>query len=311
MAAACISSLQLQPPPSSTSHTTTSTLPSPCESCITLNPLSVVSQHFDSRYLSTYLQARLAVIKQETDRTRLRNINNLLQPAEQEDEAEDNSEQLRPTLSNLQQTEITMIYNHQEITIKLNSILSLINTYANNDITIDQLTINHLFLFLFYHQLVLFPSRQQQVFIGQFNIIHLGKSFVFEYTNNTASPRSTNNSNGSQRIRPVQDHLLSELKINQYPKFFLNIRDTSMSIGDQKLSLVEIGNFISRIVNFVDKSSGGQVTYAETLRMKLKRSKSTQSSTTIKNDTIRSDEKIPKRTKFKQEVVRVLHRLYS
>ena len=56
-------------------------------------------------------------------------------------------------------------------------------------------------------------------------------------------------------------------------------------------------------------------------KMKLKRSRSSQSNTTIKNNRARADdgdggaddiddEKILKRTKIKQELVRVLHRLY-
>lgn len=299
--------------PPLSSHTTT--LSSPCESCITLNPASTILQQFDSNYLSTYLQTRLSIIKQETEGNRPRNRNQLLQPAEEAEEEEEYPEEVEAryagsSSSDLQQTEVTIIYNHQEITIKLTSILSLINSYANIKITHNQLTINHVFLYLFYHQLVLFPTRQKQVFIGQFNIIHLGKSYIFEYTNSTTATKTTNNFNGSQRVRQVQDHLLTELKINQYPKLFLHIRETSMSIGDQKLSLVEIGSFISRIVNFVDKSSG-QVTYADTIKMKLNRSKSTQSNTTIKNDTVRTDDKVLKRTKFKQELVRVFHRLYS
>lgn len=307
------------------SHNTT--LPSPCESSITLNPSSDILQQFDSKYLSTYLQTRLAIIKQETECARLRNNNCLLQTTEEEEveegtEGTEGTEGKIPEIhdagsssisrvsSNLQQTEITIIYNHQEITIKLTSILSLINSYATNKITIDQLTINHLFLYLFYHQLVLFPTRQQQIFIGQFTIIHLGKSYIFEYANNNISNSTQNNTDSSQRVLPHADHLISELKINQYPKLFLHIRENGMSIGNQKLSLVEIGNFISRIVNFVDKSSG-QVTYVETIKMKLKRSKSSQSNTTIKNNTIRTDDKVLKRTKIKQELVRALHRLYT
>lgn len=304
------------------SHNTT--LPSPCESSITLNPSSDILQQFDSKYLSTYLQTRLAIIKQETECARLRNSNCLLQTTEEEEVEEEGTEETEGEVleihdagsssisrvsSSLQQTEITIIYNHQEITIKLTSILSLINSYATNKITIDQLTINHLFLYMFYHQLVLFPTRQQQIFIGQFTIIHLGKSYIFEYANNNINNSTHNNTFSSQRVLNA-DHLISELKIHQYPKLFLHIRENSMSIGNQKLSLVEIGNFISRIVNFVDKSSG-QVTYVETIKMKLKRSKSSQSNTTIKNNTIRTDDKVLKRTKIKQELVRALHRLYT
>ncbi|CAD1810281.1 hypothetical protein FOB58_002408 [Candida parapsilosis] len=310
-------------------HTTS--LPSPCESSLTLNPASDIVQQFDSKYLSTYLQNRLAVIKQETENARLRGPIGYLQATEEEDNVEEQeqvdgngaqeinhagSSSISKIPSNLQQTEITIIYNHQEITIKLTSIQSLINCYALNKITVDQLTINHLFLYLFYHQLVLFPTRQHQIFIGQFNIIHLGKSYIFQYTNNSSNNNTTTT---NPRDRPI-DSLLSDLRINQYPKLFLHIRENTMSIGNQKLSLVEIGNFISRIVNFVDKSSG-QVTYVDTIKMKLKRSRSSQSNTTIKNNRARADdgdggaddiddEKISKRTKIKQELVRVLHRLY-
>ncbi|KAI5956103.1 hypothetical protein CANMA_004532 [Candida margitis] len=301
------------------------TLPSPCESSLTLNPSLDISQQFDAQYLSTYLQSRLAAVKREYEySTRLGDRTCLLQYTEAataataaaaaaasatvaEDESPSKVE------SNLQQAELTLIYNHHEINIKLTSILGLINSYSCKKVTSEQLTVNHLFLYLFYHQLVLFSSyRQQQIFIGQFNLIHLGKSYKFEYTNN-----NNNNNNNNARNQTHTDYLLSDLKINQYPKLFLHIRENSMSIGNQKLSLVEIGNFVSRVVNFVDKSNG-QVTYVETIKMKLKRSKSSESSTTIKNSRSRSDneqgnndnDKGVKRSKIRQEISRVLHRLY-
>ena len=91
-----------------------------CDSCLTL---SDKSQQYNSQYLMNYLSSRIP---------------------EEETEV----------------SEITVVYDgNANINIKLCSVVCLINIYLHKKITVEDLTVNHLFVYLFYHQHNLFNKR--------------------------------------------------------------------------------------------------------------------------------------------------------
>lgn len=284
---------------------------SPCESCITLNPTNLPpllqqqqQQLYNPQYFNNYLQTRLA----EEISNSLEDLNDNARAINKPRAASiqsNRSTSITPKASNsIIKTEITIIYNHHDINIKLSSIISLINSYLTNPLQPSQITINHLFIYLYYHQFVLFEIDETPLKIRQFNLIHLGKPYKFVY--DTFPIKNT----------PTRKSLLLDFKIEEFPKFLLNITGDSQQTLSSPLTTLnyithpttrsttsfsfskrrpilhytdyfDIATFLKRSEEFEDKSTGS-LTYVEYLRNKLKRKHSTDTTKTIrgnKNDT--------------------------
>ncbi|KAI5961166.1 uncharacterized protein KGF55_004091 [Candida pseudojiufengensis] len=246
----------------------TSTILSPCESCITLQSYKP-QQQFNEPFVNNYILAR---------------TNSDLSIRQSNKEGIKNEDY-----------EIIIVYNHHDINIKLSSILSLINTHltttaqTNNKLTYEDLNINHLFLYLFYNQKIIFNSLS--ILINQFNLIHLGKSFEFKFNNSSTQKNSNSNT--------TKDKLMSNLNIKTFPKFLLNIKGTNYQtlennncfhfktkLGNSinyELNEEEILNFLKRSINFKDKSNGS-ITYIDSLRTRIKRSSTLNSIKSIKSN---------------------------
>ena len=192
----------------------TSLVLSPCESCLTL---SDSPQQYNAQYVSSYLASRPLRINS---------------PATTENTQEE-------------EVEFTIVYDYVNINVKLFSVLCLINIHSSKKITINEITINHLFLYLFYHQCTLF--QKSNIHIGQLSLAHLGKRYQFSTLYSLPSPS-----------------LINDLKIDTYSTLLLTIRD-----GNFPAYRFDIGNFISTQLTFVDKSTGN-VTYIDAVAKKLK-----------------------------------------
>lgn len=186
--------------------TTPTSILSPCDSCLTL---SDKSQQYNSQYLMNYLSSRIP---------------------EEETEV----------------SEITVVYDgNANINIKLCSVVCLINIYLHKKITVEDLTVNHLFVYLFYHQHNLF---NKEIYIDQLKLVHLGKKYQFSTLHSIPSPR-----------------LIHDLQIERYPTLLLNIKE------DNYLPFnLDVGYYLTCQQTFVDKSTG-DVTCLDTLIRKWKR----------------------------------------
>lgn len=189
----------------------TSLILSPCESCLTL---AESPQQYNAQYVSSYLASRP--------------INNSTDTMDQNHDAE-----------------FTIAYNYTNINVKLSSILCLVNIHSSKKITINEVTVNHLFLYLHYHQCTLF--QKSDIHICQLTLAHLGKRYLFSNLYSLPSPT-----------------LINDLKIDTYPNMLLTIRD-----GDFVAYRFDIGTFLSTQLTFVDKSTG-DLTYMDTWARKLK-----------------------------------------
>ncbi|CAX44282.1 conserved hypothetical protein [Candida dubliniensis CD36] len=186
--------------------TTPTSILSPCESCLTL---SDKPQQYNSQYLMNYLSLRIP---------------------EEETEV----------------SEITVVYDgNTNINIKLCSIVCLVNIYLHKKITIEDLTMNHLFVYLFYHQRNLF---NKEIYIDQLKLVHLGKKYQFSTIHSVSSPK-----------------LISDLQIERYPTLLLNIKE------DNYLPFnLDLGYYLVSQQTFVDKSTG-DITCLDTLVRTWKR----------------------------------------
>ncbi|EMG45995.1 hypothetical protein SBY92_005466 [Candida maltosa Xu316] len=185
-----------------------SVLLSPCDSCLTL---ADKPQQYNPQYVLNYLNSRHPSLSQTDNRS-----------------------------------EITITYNFtNKINVKLSSIVSLVNIYSQDTISINDLTVNHLFLYLFYHRFTLFHENIQ---IGNLNLVHLGKKYEFMSLYTIKSPT-----------------LVNDLKVDTYPTLLLNIRTGH----GQSTNPFDVGRFITNQENFVDKSTG-DVTYLDALMRRLK-----------------------------------------
>ncbi|RCK55924.1 hypothetical protein Cantr_04881 [Candida viswanathii] len=217
----------------------TSTVLSPCESCITL---ADSPQQFNAQYVSSYLASRPIRVNSTTSTT--------------------DTEQ-----SQSEDAEFTIVHNYNNISIKFSSILCLINIHSSKEITMQDVTINHLFLYLFYHQCTLF--QKSNLHIGQLSLAHLGKKYQFLSLYSLPTPT-----------------LLGDLKVNAYPTLLLTIKER-----DFTAYRFDIGSFLSTQLTFVDRSTG-DVTYMDTLARKLKdlqRNKKSAATTTS----------VPKKARFR------------
>ncbi|KAI3405363.1 hypothetical protein KGF56_001810 [Candida oxycetoniae] len=303
-----------------TTNTTPLGILSPCDSCFTLRPVNQ-PQQYNPDYVICYLQARLAGEGAATNTRVYINDEN-----DENDETRANETRARSNTvtSNRSQNEdhieITIIYNHHDINIKLSSILSLINSHSINKVTSEELTINHLFLYLFYHQFVLF---QQTFMIHQLSLIHLGRLYKFKFNTITTN-------------KNMEQSLLKDLKINEFPKFLLNIKanpDGTTAADSHIISrstykkeaneFLDVVGFLKRYQNFKDQSTGN-VTYVDALKMRLRRKNSADtnrsllsrtsnsSGTTTTTESVENPRMKPsakhniKRRKLKNGLVRIL-----
>ncbi|CAK9438728.1 uncharacterized protein LODBEIA_P29520 [Lodderomyces beijingensis] len=248
---------------------TPSTILSPCDSCLTLNPANL-PQQYNPEYLTNYLQSRLGqFITQEQPASKSRSRSNTA-----------TSTTSTTTVRDCTNFEITIIHDHHDTNIKLSSIVSLVNTNSNNRIHPNEITVNHLLLYLYYHQFVLF---QKTFNIGQLNLIHLGKSYKFSYDIINLKKKQVN------------DHLIPDLKIGEFPKFLLSIKTLerqqvheeakpSKNLRGRGLrDAFDVATFLQRQSGFRDQSSA-HVTYADAIRSKLKRNRSSSSTHTTTAD---------------------------
>ncbi|KAG2731867.1 hypothetical protein G9P44_005454 [Scheffersomyces stipitis] len=215
-----------------------SPLLSPCDSCTTL-PLI---DDFNTSIFQTYLSSRIAdlVQHQKTDQ------------------------------------DITLIYNHQEIVIRICSVLNVINSFIDSDsvrLSLSDLTVTHLLIYLYQGQSHIFGTR---FYIDQISLIHLGKGYKFE---NKTSP------------------YLHTLNIQQFNSFLVCINSDS-TIGSQPTPSIyqffNLKNYVNDhvVVNGVKvkiDTNSQPVTYMDGFINKIKSKNGRQSSVVSNTSTLTSN----------------------
>ncbi|KAK6203631.1 uncharacterized protein RJT21DRAFT_113522 [Scheffersomyces amazonensis] len=127
--------------------------------------------------------------------------------------------------------EICLLYHEQnQIPVKLSSVLNLINTFLHQHngfqlTSIDDLTINHLLIYLYYNQRTIFPELDSVAYINHFSLLHLGKCFKFAHA----------------KINIVY---ITKLNITQFSTFLLNITPSGKDSPPSIYRYFNINNYL-------------------------------------------------------------------
>ncbi|KAK6457478.1 uncharacterized protein RJT20DRAFT_132940 [Scheffersomyces xylosifermentans] len=203
--------------------TTESPLLSPCESCSTLLLNDQVD--FDNQLFQTYLQSRISNIDQY----------------QEEDQ------------------DLNLIFNHQEIVIKLCSVLNLINSMiVSSDIhlSLPDLTTNHLLMYLYYNQICILGTTK--FYINEISLIHLGKSYKFDH----------------KKATPIDD-----LNIKQFSSFLVSVHKPESS-QPSIYQYFNLQNFINENLNLKNEQTGS-VAYIEGILGKISNKASASKTTEV------------------------------
>lgn len=236
---------------------------SPCDSCLTL---SNNAPEYNNKLVMNYVNRRLSQYSKVTPfRSRSRSATTIEESITQQPSIIDATNR---------ELELVMIHDHHDINIKLTAIHNLIDTH-NNSVSMSDLTVNHLLIFLYYNQLTLsFP----QFYINQLEVIHLGKVYTFNM-----------NSDSSRLV---------DININAFNKFLVIIKPDN---ADGIYKFFEMETFLKQDQKFVDKSTG-EVTYIDSIVKKIKG----RSDIDIDN----TNQRIQKK-RIRKSILKILKRLYT
>lgn len=113
-----------------------------------------------------------------------------------------------------QDQDIIIFHNEVEHSIKLSAVYNLILSFSKNPLDVEDLTINHLIVFIYYNQRQLLGV--DGTLLNQFLLLHRGKRFQFQPPVKFLDKR--------------QNPLVLLLLASNFNKFHLVINETTMSV---------------------------------------------------------------------------------